>query len=144
MNRFTMIANVALIALLGTSAAFANPSAVEPSDPQSYAVDAGEQRLQDALIGLTSDNASERQLAIEHLVGINDERATAAIIAAATDSEGDDRLIAAKALWLHAADLKFAESTSISALQSLAEDNNPRISRVAKGALADMAKYLAK
>jgi HEAT repeat protein len=129
---------------MGTSTAFASSEAVEPSGPQAYAVDASEQRLQDALIGLASDSATDRRAAIEQLVGVNDERATSAIIAAANDSEGDDRLIATKALWFHAADLKFAELSSVTALQLLAEDSDPNVSRIAKGAIADMDQYQAK
>ena len=144
MNRLSMTACVVLIAVVGISTAFAETNPEQPSASEAIVQDNSEQRLQDALVGVTSNSASVRQASIERLIGVHDDRATSAIIALATNGEGDDRVVATSALWLHAADFQFADTNSIAALQSLAEDTDPQVSRIANNALADMDQYQAK
>lgn len=118
MNRFSVIMYAALIAVIATSTTFADTDPTQPDGGQVV-----DTRVQDAL---------------------DREQATAALIAAASTAEGDDQLIAVRALWLDAADGGFTDSASVATLQSLAVGTDPIISRVAQDALDDMAAYLAK
>jgi HEAT repeat protein len=67
---------------------------------------------------------------------------TAALIQAASGTQDShNRVRAAEALWHHAADLQFADETSISALEQLATDTDARVQKAARQALEDMKQF---
>lgn len=110
------------------------------ADPMgSQTENATTQILNDAINALYSDDASERQKAIHLLAGIKDESAISALISAATSGDNsDERVIATHALWKNAANGGFNDSSAVSALNQLANDENESIKRIALDALADM------
>ena len=68
---------------------------------------------------------------------------TATIISAATEgSDTEERIVATRALWQHAADLGFTDWGTVKALEQLAGDDDPEVSSIALQALDDMDKYL--
>jgi hypothetical protein len=106
-----------------------------------------EQRLQDALRAVNTPGESRQGL--ESLVGIDDDEATSALIKAAKAPDSKEksdinRVVAVRALWHHAADLKFENKTVNSALKALTSDKVERVRQIASEAVDDMDKYLAK
>lgn len=79
--------------------------------------------------------------AINQLAGLEDPRASEALVEVATNSAGLDaqyRLEAVGTLWRHAQDLHYADVTSVNALKRLAEDSDKNVRRLARQALRDM------
>jgi hypothetical protein len=78
------------------------------------------------------------------LAGLDDPRATEALVAAASSDAGLDptsRFQAVGALWQHAANLKFADTGSVNALKQLSENSDESIRSLAHQALKDMEHY---
>lgn len=101
-----------------------------------------EAELKRALAALEAGSPALRHQAIEAMVGVEDPRATQALVRTAADmSEGNDRARALRALWHHAADMRFEDAEANAALQKLAEDVEPDVQRLAQEALDDMAQY---
>lgn len=79
-------------------------------------------------------------------MGREDPRATQALIEAASDTNGSKnsafRARAVNALWRHAADLLFEDSSSIAAIEQLSGDADPPVRDIARQALADMQRFL--
>ncbi len=100
-------------------------------------------RLDRALSALDSKYSNLRSMAVNELTGINDERATNALrkLAASKDASGTEKRMAAQALWRHAGDLEFSDSTANQALRQLANDGDPAVREIAKRALDDMERY---
>ncbi|MGH8489575.1 MAG: hypothetical protein ACREXS_12110 [Gammaproteobacteria bacterium] len=48
---------------------------------------------------------------------------------------------ATEALWHYAVDLQFADETTVSALEQLANDSEAEVQKTARQALADMQQY---
>ena len=89
-----------------------------------------------------ADNDGNRQQALDQITGRNDPRATAALIQAAalgTDKRAGAQ--ATEALWHHAADLQFADETTVSALEQLTNDADAEVQKTARQALVDMQRY---
>jgi hypothetical protein len=98
--------------------------------------------LKRALDALNSDYKHLYAEAINQIVGMDDPRATQALVEAAnTGLDAKSRAQAVEALWQHAAHLQFADATSITALKQLAGDNDAHVSKVARRALQDMQQY---
>lgn len=103
---------------------------------------AAEQETLDQAIAALSSQGGPSQQALDRLVGNRDPRATQALVQAASEaSDSHTRAQATEALWHHAADLEFADETSIGALQQLADDANAEVQKTARQALNDMQQY---
>lgn len=89
-----------------------------------------------ALDALESEHKQLHVEAIDQLAGLQDPRATEALIEAA--SSGVHRLQAVGALAQHAAYQQDADVTSLIALEGFAEDNNPDVRDLARQVLAAM------
>lgn len=106
-----------------------------------------EQRYQEALVQRAQDaiNSEHEHLykhALNQLVGINDPQATEMLIDATTmETNWISRAQAVDALSQHAANLQFADTTSIDALKQLSEDGNNEVSSVALKALREIEQY---
>ncbi len=100
-------------------------------------------RLDRALSALDSNYANLRSMAVNELTGVNDERATNALqnLAVSNDASGNEKRMAAQALWHHAGDLGFSDFTANQALRQLANDDDPSVRGIAERALDDMARY---
>ncbi len=100
-------------------------------------------RIERALSALDSKHTHLRSMAVDELTGISDERATNALSKLATSkgaSDGEKRM-GAQALWHHAGDLGFSDSTANQALRQLATDGDPSVQEIAMQALDDMERY---
>jgi hypothetical protein len=102
-----------------------------------------EEILNRSIANLRTKDGQLNQQALDQLVGIHNEpRATEALIQAASGTQDShNRVRAAEALWHHAADLQFADETSISALEQLATDTDAGVQKTARQALEDMRQY---
>jgi hypothetical protein len=99
--------------------------------------------LKRALDTLSSDYKHLYVEAINQMVGMDNPRATQALVeAASTGLDAKSRAQAVEALWQHAAHLQFADATSIDALKQFAEDSDANVSKIAHRALQDMQQYL--
>jgi hypothetical protein len=107
-----------------------------------------EQEHQEGLLQQVLDDlsAGDPHLPTETLAllqGMDDPRATQALIAAAS-SDADDSQARAQALeilWRHAADLEFRDEASVNALKQLAYDGDDQTTEIARQALQDMEQY---
>jgi hypothetical protein len=122
-------------------------AAEEDHDADAVASLAEEQQQNEVLLtkALAMLRSNDRQLhaqAIDQLVGINDPRATQALIRAANGTGADlrSRLQAVESLWNHAADLGFSDQASVNALRQLATDRNTDVRNIARRALVDMQR----
>jgi hypothetical protein len=101
--------------------------------------------LHRALEALRSANPRRHAEALEHLVGMDDPRATQALVeVASTDGPAANeqvRVQAVSALWRHAADLQFRDDVAAQALRQLAEDGNSEVAEVARQAVLSMEQY---
>ncbi len=100
-------------------------------------------RIDRALSALDSNYANLRSMAVNELTGVNDERATNALqnLAVSNDASGNEKRMAAQALWHHAGDLGFSDFTANQALRQLANGDDPSVRGIAERALDDMARY---
>lgn len=133
----------------------AGVSSTEPDmeDPQGMRLSAEEQaaresrmqqqRLERSLSAINSEHTHLRTMAVEELVTVKDPRATTALANAASSQSitSEERRQAAQALWHHAADYQFADSTANGALVQLANDGDPAVREIARRALVDMERY---
>jgi hypothetical protein len=101
--------------------------------------------LKRALDVLKSDYKHLQAEAIKQLVGMNDPRVTQLLVeAASTGLDEKSRAQAVETLWRHAAHLRFADATLVTAIEQLAEDSDANVSKVAHNALQDMQQYLQR
>lgn len=101
--------------------------------------------LKRALDALKSDYKHLQAEAINQLVGMDDPRVTQVLVeAASTGLDAKSRAQAVEALWRHAAYLRFADATLVTAIKQLAEDSDANVSKVAHHALQDMQQYLQR
>jgi hypothetical protein len=111
---------------------------------QQLAKEAQEQeaRVARAIEALRSQSEEGRRSALDRLTGIQDPRATEALITAA-EASGDaaSRTRAVEALWRHAADLLYRDDMAVSALRRLAGDSDRQVSAAAREALQSMEQY---
>jgi hypothetical protein len=117
----------------------------DPSPQFAQQQEHQEALLHHTLAVLRSENSLLHAAALEHLVGMDDPRATHALVeVASTSSPAADvqvRVQAVSALWRHAADLQFRDEVSANALQQLAADSDSQVAQVARRAVASMEQY---
>ena len=99
-----------------------------------------EKTLNDGIAALRTERGPSQQ-AFDQLVGVQDPRVTQALVQAAGAADSRARAQATEALWHHAADLRFADQASISALERLANDADTEVQSTARQALEDMKQY---
>ncbi len=117
---------------------------VDPAMQSAKEQEHNEALLQRALDALKSEHKHLHWEATNQLEGMKDPRATQALIEATSSNAGKDskaRTQAVETLWRHAADLQFADETSVNALKQLAEDSDTRVAEVARQALRSMQQY---
>ena len=129
MNKHLVAISVAGVMMLSTTTVFAKNLMVR-SGEGAY--------IETEETGYTEEAAytatDEQRFSIE---------ATTTIISAATEErDSEERIAATRALWQHAADLGFTDVDTIKALERLADDDDPAVSRIALQALDDMDNYL--
>lgn len=134
------------------SPVLASPAAFGPSAEQELKNDQTdalaheqaqrEESLNRAIDALTANDGKLDQQALDTLVGVQDPRATQTLIdAVSRASDGRARARATKALRHHAADLEFADGTTVAALEQLANDADAAVQKTARQALEDMKQY---
>lgn len=120
-------------------------TAAEAEQAEALAREQAERKktLNHTIASLISEGGQLNQRALGQLVGIRDEpRATEALIQAASGTQDSRaRAQATEALWDHAADLKFADEASVSALEQLAGDADVEVQKTARQALEDMRQF---
>lgn len=117
---------------------------IDPAMQLAKEQEYNEALLRRALDALKSEHQHLHREAINQLQGIKDPRATQALVEAAASSEAKNpkaRVQAVEILWRHAADLQFADATSVNALKQLAGDDDSRVAEVARQALRSMQRY---
>jgi HEAT repeat protein len=118
---------------------------MDPAAAEMLELERLQNRIDDALAGLASENSVTRSESLQSLIGLDDERATSVLIDAASAQEaGEERAFAVKALWHHAADLQFADENVNAALMQIAEEEDELVSPIAIEALEDMDQYLTR
>jgi hypothetical protein len=116
---------------------------LSPEEQLAVVQEYNEALLKRAFDVLKSDYTHLYVEAINQIVGMDDPRATQALVeAVSTGLDAKSRAQAVEALWQHAAHLQFADATSVDALKQLAEDSDANVSKVAHRALQDMQQYL--
>lgn len=102
-----------------------------------------EETLNHAIAALSRKDGPLSQQALDQLVGIRDDpRATQALVQTASDAQDSrSRVRATEALWHHAADLEFADGTTVAALEQLTNDADAAVQKTARQALEDMKQY---
>jgi hypothetical protein len=101
--------------------------------------------LHRALEALSLEHKPMHAEAIAQLVGMEDPRATQALVEVASNSgtaaDVKSRVQAVEALWRHAADLRFSDEVSANALKQLTEDSNSQVAKIARRAVSSMEQY---
>ncbi|MGH8534106.1 MAG: HEAT repeat domain-containing protein [Gammaproteobacteria bacterium] len=98
-----------------------------------------EARLDRALDALGSEHKPLYKEALNDLIGIDDPRATKAIVdAALTPTEWISRISAVETLSQHALNLQFSDRASVNALRQLVEDGDVEVRQVVRNVLTDM------
>lgn len=106
-----------------------------------------ERRYQEALVQRAYDviNSEHEHLyedALNQLIGINDAQATEMLIdASTTEYSPISRAQAVDALWQHATNLQFTDTTSIDALIQLSEDGDDDVRSIALQALREIEQH---
>jgi hypothetical protein len=118
---------------------------VDPATELAKQQEHKEALLRRALEALSSEHKPMHAEAIDQLVGMEDPRATQALVEVASNSgtaaDVKSRVQAVEALWRHAADLRFSDEVSVNALKQLAEDSNSQVAKVARRAVSSMEQY---
>jgi HEAT repeat protein len=151
MHNYTLSKIIGVLVTLGLLVAFSSlamaddETTLDPAAAEMLEKARLQERIDDALAGLASENWMPRRESLQALVGLDDERATSVLIDAANAKEtGEERAFAVKALWHHAADLQFADENVNAALMLIAEEEDELVSPIAIEALDDMDQYLTR
>jgi hypothetical protein len=118
---------------------------VDPATELAKQQEHKEALLRRALDALSSEHKPMHAEAIDQLVGMEDPRATQALVEVASNSgtaaDVKSRVQAVEALWRHAADLRFSDEVSANALRQFAEDSNSQVAKIARRAVSSMEQY---